>query len=49
MRTIIMEYKGYIIHIEKTYYRVTSLTDPDDSWTEDTIQDAKHTIDKEKI
>ena len=39
-----MYYKGYFIWKERSYYRVENENDPDDSWTEDTIQDAKFTI-----
>lgn len=37
-----MEYMGYKIEHERSYYRVTA---PDgSSWTEDTVQEAKFTI-----
>ena len=39
-----IEYKGYRIQHERSYYRVTSLTDPEYTWTEDTVQEAKFTI-----
>lgn len=40
-----MYYYGYEIKREKTYYRVTDLSDPARStWTEDSISDAVATI-----
>lgn len=39
-----IEYKGYRIQHERSYYRVTSLSDPEDTWTEDTVQEARFTI-----
>ena len=39
-----MIYMGYYIWKERSYYRVQRDNDPDESWTEDTIQDAKATI-----
>lgn len=39
-----IQYKGYTIQNEKTYYRVSSQEDPEDSWTEDTVEEAKKAI-----
>lgn len=38
-----MEYKGYTIEHDHGHYLVTG---PDGTWTEDTVQDAKRTIDE---
>ena len=36
-----MEYKGYLITSDRGHYVVTG---PDGTWTEDTVMDAKETI-----
>ena len=39
-----MKYKGYSIDSEYGHYLVTG---PTGQWREDTVEDAKHTIDEE--
>ena len=39
-----IEFMGYRIEREKSYYRVTSLADSNVTWTEDSIMDAKRSI-----
>ena len=41
------EYRGFYIVPEDGHYRVTSVDVPWATWTEDTIEDAKRSIDKE--
>lgn len=43
MRKQTMNYKGYTIEHQKGGYYL--VTDGSNSWTEDTVQDAKYTID----
>ena len=40
-----MEYRGYKIENEQGHYKV--ITPYNETWTEDTIKDAKQTIDEE--
>lgn len=41
------EYRGFYIIPEYGHYRVVSVISPWATWTEDTIEDAKRSIDKE--
>lgn len=41
-----MEYKGFTIESNYGHYVVTEIENPNNSWTEDTVRDAKDTIDE---
>ena len=39
-------YRGYLIESEFGHVRVTNLDNPNDTWTEDTVEDAERSIDE---